>query len=285
MLIPVGIVGFGYGLWTGHDSHINELCRAVGDERSCKVIIDVLGGGNWTGHSGRSLLGALGGGSQIAVLQQPEVVDNVDMCLSHLMAKLLELGRAHEENPDLPLMTGVVVAVGCWSGQPRADVLRRVLAEMLNSVKFDGQRVFNACDFSLNGCESFAEKLVKLVEQWINKPWKEQKTVSMYGSWSQSVIGKDWAARQHLREIWRIAASFQKDHEENLIKVFKVFDPDRLRRRNRSRNAKTKTKSKSTHQVKKEQTPASSSKAKKSKKASRHEQEEQLRKKSRGSKQ
>ena len=107
----------------------------------------------------------------------------------------------------------------------------------------------------------------------------------MYGSWTESVVGQDWAAHQHFREIWRIAEHFQEDHEKALIKVFKVFDPDRLRRRNRSRNAKTKTKSKSTHQVKKEQTPASSSKAKKSKKASRHEQEEQLRKKSRGSKQ
>ena len=144
MLIPVGIIGFGYGERTGHREHIKELCNFVGDDRSFGMYIDILGD-----RSNPQ--------TQIAVLSQPEFAGTVATCFEELIDKLLEYSRGYQPFPTTVPLMGMVVAVGCFSGEYQSDVLRRVLAELLNSVQFDGERVFNACDFSLNGCKSFAE--------------------------------------------------------------------------------------------------------------------------------
>ena len=105
MLIPVGIIGFSYG--GRHREPINELCKFVGDANSFKVIIDILG-------------------NRSTVLSQPKFADAVAFCFEELIDKLLEISRAVQGVPDVPSSCfGMVVAVGCWSGQPRADVLRR----------------------------------------------------------------------------------------------------------------------------------------------------------------
>ena len=277
MLTPVGIIGFSYG--ERHREPIDELCKFVGDANSFGVIIDMLG------------------------------ADAVAFCFEELIDKLLEISRAVQGVPDVPSSCfGMVVAVGCWSGQYQSDVFRRVLAELLNSVQFDGERVFNACDFSLNGCKSYFEirTEVRQVEQWAYWPWKEQKSVSKEeDSWCVGVVGKDSSAREVVEDIWSFAAlKFQEDHEKALINILKVFDPDRFdaiidkgrkkqeppRHQGRCREKRGKCRKK------KEHTPASSSKAKPAPigaariglargyvEKEQEEQEEQFRKKSRGS--
>ena len=121
-LIPIGIVGFGYGSWTEHLEHIDNLCKAVGNERSFVICVDVLEDGSLNLDMYKAYPQ-----TQLEILSHPEFVDTVETCFELLMNKLLEHGRAHQENPDLPL-TGAVVAAGCKSGQHRADVLRRALA-------------------------------------------------------------------------------------------------------------------------------------------------------------
>ena len=253
MLIPVGIIGFSYG--ERHREPINELCKFVGDANSFKVIIDILG-------------------DRSTVLSQPKFADAVAFCFEELIDKLLEISRAVQGVPDVPSgCFGVVVAVVCGSGQYLSDVFPRVLAEWLNSVQFDGERVFNACDFSLNGCKSYFEirTEVRQVGQWAYWPWNEQKSVSKEDdSWCVGVVGKDSSAREVVEDIWSFAAlKFQENHEKALINILKVFDPDRFdaiidkgrkkqeppRHQGRCREKRGKCRKK------KEQTPASSSKA------------------------
>ena len=69
---------------------------------------------------------------------------------------------------------------------------------------------------------------VQMIEQWIKTPWKEQKSVSKEDSWCEGVVGKDWSAHEKFEAIWSLAASFQEDHEEALINVFEMFNPDRF---------------------------------------------------------
>ena len=208
-LIPIGIVGFGYGDWTGHTKHIDELCKAVGNERSFVMLVDVLDDGKVDYDMYLS-----NPQTEIEILSHPGLVDATKTCFELLMNKLLEHGRAHQKNPDLPL-TGVVVAVGCWSGQYRADVCRRALAEALNSVRYDGERVFNACDFSLHDCKSSDQKRsrVRMVEQWINEPWMQVKSVSKEDSWCEGVveIGKHWSAHLNLVKMWSLEVYLTAD--------------------------------------------------------------------------
>ena len=94
------------------------------------------------------------------VFCQPEIVETIEHCCDELIRKLKELAALHKEKNMR--LTGVILAGGCNGASHRADVVRRIMGEFLNSVQFDGERVFNAMDFTLLHCKDFEERAKKL---------------------------------------------------------------------------------------------------------------------------
>ena len=231
MLIPIGIIGFGHASRTGHRKHIDDLCRTLGSHRVVRMDLrDLL----TDPYSMLKMNGVQGDGTheqtQKAVISQPEFVEAIDHSFHHLIDKLLECGQRHQGDPSSRLI-GVVIAAGCNSGQHRAEVFRRCLSELLNSVKFDGLRVFNCCDFSMLGCkteDNFVNR-VEMPERWIKEPWKVVKAVVQEDSWCEANISRDWAAYDNFKKIWSFAESFQENYGEGLRSVLEIYDPDRFK--------------------------------------------------------
>ena len=226
--LPVAFVGFGHSPWTKHLDILIELENCVGHERF--VVVDLREFLN-DPHNMLKTLRSQGDGfnfhTQVAVLSQPAIVVAVQHCFRRLIEKFLELAELHTKT-GLGL-SGVILAIGCDSGSRRADVLRLAMGELLNSVHYDGERVFNAMDFTLLYGRSLEERRgqADMIETWINRPWKMQKSVSMQDSWCKANVCKDCAAYTNFQKIWSWAASVEKYHEADLIDVFKVFDPPR----------------------------------------------------------
>ena len=165
MLIPIAVIGFGHAYRAGHLERIEALCRTVGKERVVRMDLrDVLK----DPHNMLKANGVQGDGThgqtQIAVISQPEFVEAIHQSFHLVIDRLWECGERHTD-PSSCLL-GVVVAAGCNSGQHRAEVFRRTLSELLNSVEFDGLRVFNCCDFSTLGCRTDDNCRIEL--KWSN---------------------------------------------------------------------------------------------------------------------
>ena len=159
--LPVALVGFGHSPWIKHLDIITELENYVGDERFVQIDLRVF---LHDPHNMLSTCPVKGDGSnphtQVAVFCQPEIVKTIKHCCDKLIRKLKELAALHEEKNMR--LSGVILADGCNSSSHRADVVRRIMGEFLNSVQFDGERVFNAMDFTLLHCKDFEERAKKL---------------------------------------------------------------------------------------------------------------------------
>ena len=159
--IPVAIMGFGHNWWLYHEEILTQLEHRVGKERFVKIDLRVFLNDP---HNKLRDHPVKGDGSnaftQVAVFCQPEIVETIKHCCDKLIKKLKELAALHEKR-NVPL-SGVIIGGGCNGSSHRADVIRRAMAEILNSVKFDGERVFNAMDFNLLHCKDFEERAKKL---------------------------------------------------------------------------------------------------------------------------
>ena len=99
---------------------------------------------------------------------------------------------------------GFFVVGKCNTAAHRADVTRRTLRDVFNSIEVGGLRVFNAQMFSLHEVKHDDEQVhvLESASRWIDAPWCMVDKPLSYDRYAKSAVGLREEAQVNFDAIW-----------------------------------------------------------------------------------